>query len=65
MLKIFNISIDEQAFGFLGIIQFHKKSLSFFPSQKLVYAIAFVAHYLFSFGDIHLLSSLSKNNKIK
>ena len=26
---------------------------------------AFTAHYLFSFGDLHLVSSFSKNNKIK
>ena len=63
--EIFNISIDEQAFGLLGIIHFHKKSLSLFPNQILVCATAFATHHLFSFGDLHLLSSLSKNNKIK
>ena len=39
------------------------KSLSFFPSQILVCATAFATHYLFSFWDLHWLSSLIKNNK--
>ena len=34
-----------------------------FSSQILVYATAFAAHYLFSFWDLHLLSSLSNKNK--
>ena len=34
-----------------------------FPSQILVCATAFIVHYLFSFRDLHLLSSISKNNK--
>ena len=42
-----------------------KKSLSLFPSQILVCAMAFATHYLCSFWDLHLLSSLSKNIKIK
>ena len=44
---------------------FYLKLLSLFPSQILVCVKAFATHYLFSFGDLHLLSSLSKNNKIK
>ena len=36
------------------------KLLSLFPSRILVCAMAFVAHYLFSFWDLHCLSSLSK-----
>ena len=39
------------------------KSLSFFPSQILVCATAFATHYLFSFWDLYLLSSLNKNIK--
>ena len=35
----------------------------FFSSQILVCAMAFAAHYLFSFWDLHLMNSLSKNNK--
>ena len=54
------------AFGFLSTIKFQlKESLSLFPSQILVCATAFAAHYLFSFWDLHLLSSLSKNKKNK
>ena len=49
----------------LGIIYFQYKSLSLFPIQILVCAAAFAAHYLFSFWDLHLLSSLSKNIKNK
>ena len=56
---------NEQAFGFLGIIHFQYKSLSLFPSQILVCATTFTAHYLFSFWDLQLLSSISKNNKMK
>ena len=37
--------------------------LSLFLNQILVCAMAFAAHYLFSFWDLYLLSSLSKNNK--
>ena len=36
---------------------------SLFPNQILVCAAAFAARYLFSFWDLHLLSSLSKNIK--
>ena len=39
------------------------KSLSLFSSKILVCATVFAAHYLFSFWDLHWLSSLSKNNK--
>ena len=34
-----------------------------FPSQILVWATDFAARYLFSFWDLHLLSSLSNKNK--
>ena len=36
--------------------------LSLFLNQILVCAMAFAAHYLFSFWNLFLLSSLSKNN---
>ena len=39
------------------------KSLSLFSSKILVCATVFAAHYLFSFWDLHWLSSLRKNNK--
>ena len=61
--EIFDISIWWPTFGFLGIIHFQYKSLSLFPSQILVCATAFAAHRLFLFWDLHLLSSISKNNK--
>ena len=59
----FNIENEPLAFWapYISI----KKSFSLFPSQILVCAMAFAAHYLFSFSDLHLLSSLSKNIKIK
>ena len=53
----------ELAFGFLSTTFQFKMLLSLFPSQILVCAMAFAAHYLFSFWDLHLLSSLSKKNK--
>ena len=62
-LKFLIFQYWERAFGFLNTIHFNKKSLSFFPSQILVCTMAFAAHYLFSFWDLHLLSSLSKNIK--
>ena len=62
-LKFFDISIWWTSLCLLGIIHFQYKSLSFFPSQILVCATAFAAQYLFSFGDLNLVSSLSKNNK--
>ena len=34
-----------------------------FPSQILVCVMAFATQYLFSFGDLHLVSSLSKKDK--
>ena len=39
------------------------KSLFIFLSRILVCATVFAAHYLFSFWDLHLLSSLSNKNK--
>ena len=63
MPEIFNISIWWTSFSLLGIKHFQYKSLSLFPSQILVCATAFTAHYLFSFWDLHLLSSLSNKNK--
>ena len=63
MPEIFYISIWWTSLWLLGIIHFQYKSFSLFPSQILVYAMTFVAHYLFSFWDLYLLSSLSKNNK--
>ena len=63
MPEIFHISIWLVSLWLLGTIHFNKKSLSLFFSQILVYAMAFIAHYLFLFWDLHLLSSLSKNIK--
>ena len=63
MPEIFDISIWWTSFWLLGIIHFQYKSLFLFPSQILVCATAFAAHYLFLFWNLHLLSSLSKNNK--
>ena len=61
----FDISIWWASLWLFGHHTFYFKSLSLFPSQILICATTFVAHYLFSFGDLHLLSSLSKNSKIK
>ena len=61
--EIFYISIWRTSLCLLSIIYFQYKLLSLFPSQILVCATAFAAHYLFSFWDLHLLSSISKNNK--
>ena len=63
MPKIFDISIWWTSLWLLGTIHFHYKLLSLFPSRILVFAIAFATHYLFSFEDLHWLSSLSKNIK--
>ena len=63
MPEIFDISIWWTSLWLLGIIHFQYKSLSLFPSQILVCATAFVAHYLFSFWDLHLLNSLSNKNR--
>ena len=41
------------------------KSLSLFSSKILVCATVFAAHYLFSFWDLHLLSSLREKKKKK
>ena len=59
----FNIECEPLAFWapYVSI----QKSLSLFPSQILVCVTTFAAHYLFSFWDLHLLSSLSKNIKNK
>ena len=62
-MKFLIFQFDEQAFDFLGIIHFIKVAFPF--SQILLCATIFATHYLFSFGDVYLLSSLSKNNKIK
>ena len=64
-LKFLIFQHREWAFSFLSTIYFNKKLFSIFPSQILVFAMVFAAHYLFSFWDLHLLSSLSKNNKRK
>ena len=50
-LKFFIFQFDEQAFG-LWHHTFQYKSFSLFPSQILVYATTFAAHYLFSRFDI-------------
>ena len=63
MPEIVDISIWWTSLWLLGIKHFQYKSLSLFPSQIPVYATAFAAHYLFSFWDLHLLSSLSNKNK--
>ena len=61
--NFFDISIWWSSLWLLGIIHFQYKLLSLFPSQILVCTTAFAAQYLFSFGDLHLVSFLSKNNK--
>ena len=62
-LKFLIFQFDEQAFGFLGHHIFFIKVAFPFSSQILVCTTAFAAHYLFSFWDLHLLSSLCKKNK--
>ena len=64
MLEIFDISIWWTSLWLFGHHTFSYKSLSLFPSRILVCAMAFAAHYLFSFWDLHILSSLSNKNKI-
>ena len=58
---------DEENGGFLrehgGHHTFSYKPFSLSPSQILVCAMDFAAHYLFSFWDLHWLRSLSKKNK--
>ena len=61
MLEIFYISIWWTSLWLLGIIHFHYKSLSLFPSQILVYAMTFTVHYLFSRFDI--CWAISKRHK--
>ena len=66
MLEIFlYFNIENEPLAFWAPYISIKKSFSLFPSQILVCAMAFAAHYLFSFWDLHLLSSLSKNIKNK
>ena len=60
MPEIFDISIWWTGLWLLGIIHFQYKPLSLFPSQILVCATGFTAHYLFSFWDLHWLSSFKK-----
>ena len=60
MSKIFDISIWWTSFWLFGHHTFSLKSFSLFPSQILVCVMVFAANYLFSFWDLHLLSSLSK-----
>ena len=60
---IFYISIWWTSLWPLGIIHFQYKLLSCFSSQILVCVTVFAAQYLFSFEDLHLVSSLSKKNK--
>ena len=64
-LKFLIFHYWEWALGFLSTIHFNLKVAFPFPSQILVCATAFVSHYLFSFWDLYLLSSLRKNLKIK
>ena len=63
MPKIFDISIWWTSLWLFGHHTFSYKSLSLFPSRILVCAMAFAARYLFSFWDLHWLSSLSKKKK--
>ena len=61
--KIYDISNLWISLWLYGHHTFQYKSLFLFPIQILVYAMAFAADYLFSFWDLHWLSSLSKNIK--
>ena len=63
MPEICDISIWRTSLWLFGHHTISFKSLSLFPSRILVFATAFAAHYLFSFWDLHLLSSLSNKNK--
>ena len=63
MPEISDISIWWTSLWLLGIIHFQYKSFSHFPSLILICATAFTTQYLFSFGNLHLVNSLSKNNK--
>ena len=67
MPKIFDISIDEQAFGFLDIILFIFRSLSLFPSQILVCATGFcslLSLFILRFTFESSFKQKKKNNKI-
>ena len=63
MPEICDISIWWTSLWLFGHHAFSYKSHFLFPSRILVCATAFAAHYLFSFWDLHLLSSLSNKNK--
>ena len=63
MPKICDISIWWTSLWLFGHHTFSYKSLFLFPSRILVCATAFAAHYLFSFWDLNLLSSLSNKTK--
>ena len=63
MPEICDISIWWTSLWLFGRHTFSYKSFSLFSSRILVCAMAFAAHYLFSFWDLHLLSSLSNKNK--
>ena len=63
MPEICDISIWRTSIWLFGHHTFSYKSLSLFPSRILVCATTFAAHYLFSFWDLHLLSSLSNKTK--
>ena len=63
MPKICDISIWWTSLWLFGHHTFSYKLFSLFPSQILVCVTVFAAHYLFSFWDLHLLSSLSNKNK--
>ena len=63
MPEICDISIWWTSLWLFRHHTFSYKSLSLFLSRILVYATAFAAHYLFSFWDLHLLSSLSNKTK--
>ena len=63
MPEICDISIWWTSLWLFGHHTFSYKSFSLFLSRILVCATTFAAHYLFSFWDLHLLSSLSNKNK--
>ena len=70
MLEIFDISIWWVSLWLFGHHIFYFRSLSLFPNQILVCAIGFCSSlsfliWRFTFGDLHLVSSFSKNNKLK
>ena len=71
-INIFHFEIDAWNFWYFNLMNkplaFRHNTFSIqvafpFPNQILVCATVFAAHYLFSFWDLHLLSSISKNNK--